>query len=72
MAGFIDNHEIEIPCKNGGRKTIKTIGWIKTHAELACACGTTISLVTDQFKRQLRDVEKSIEDFKRAIKKLAK
>jgi hypothetical protein len=48
MSGLFDDAEIEIPCYCG-RKTKKTVGWIKNHSQFTCACGTVISLKSDEF-----------------------
>jgi hypothetical protein len=62
MRGFLDNSEIEIPCDNCGRKTKKSIGWIKSHRVLPCVCGTRIKLYTGQFKSDIAKVERSLTD----------
>ncbi len=72
MAGFLDSAEIEIPCENCQRKTKKTIVWIKSNKEFTCACGTTIKLEAEQFKREIAKAEKSFSDLQRTIKNLVK
>lgn len=71
MAGFLDDAEIEIPC-DCGRKTKKTIGWIKRHTQFTCDCGTKITLHANQFKGEIAKVERSFADMQRALKKLGK
>ncbi len=67
-SGF-DNEEIDIQCENCSRKTKKTIGWIKCNKVLNCTCGTTISLETDQFKRELKKI---VSDLERTFKNFGK
>jgi uncharacterized Zn finger protein len=62
MPGFLDSSEIEIPCENCGRKTKKSIEWIKSHRVLACTCGTRMKLNTSQFKSDIAKVERSLTD----------
>ena len=69
MAGFLDDAEIEIPCANCNRKTKKSIGWIKGNSQFACACGTVISLRSDQFNREITNVEASIRSLQDSLKK---
>ena len=72
MSNIFDNEQIEIPCENCGRKTKKTIGWIKRNKQLNCTCDTIISLETDQFKRELKKIEKSFSDLERTLKNFGK
>lgn len=72
MPGFLDNEQIEIPCKNCGRKSKKSIGWIKSHTEFSCACGTRIRLQASQFKSEIAKVERSLGDLERSLKNFGK
>lgn len=72
MPGFLDNEEIEIPCENCGRKSKKSIGWIKGHTEFSCACGTRIRLQASQFKSEIAKVERSLADVQRSLKNFGK
>lgn len=72
MSGLLDKQEIEIPCDKCGRKTKKSIGWIKTHSEYVCGCGTTIKLDTRQFKSEIAEVERSFANLQRVFKKSGK
>lgn len=65
MPGFLDAAEIPIPCEKCGRTTKKSIGWLKTHRELTCTCGTHIRLDADDLRRKVADMERSL---KRAFK----
>ncbi len=71
MSGFLDKAPIEIPCPGCGRKVKKTVGWIQTHSDYACpGCGTPIHLDASQFRREMRKVDRSLDDFKRTIDRL--
>jgi len=72
MVNFLDAIEIEIPCENCSRKIKKSIGWIKSHQEFTCPCGTTIVLKTDQVRREIAKVERSLDGFKRSLEKIGK
>jgi hypothetical protein len=72
MAGFLDSTEIEIPCENCSSKTKKSIGWIKSHKEFTCACGTKITLDASQFKSEIAKVEKSFADLQKTLKSFGK
>ncbi len=72
MAGFLDGAEIEIPCEKCGRKTKKSIGWIKTHGRFTCSCGTEISIDASQFKAEIAKAERSVASLQSALKNLGK
>ncbi len=68
MSDFLSSAEIDIPCTNCGRKTKKSIGWIKSHSDFICACGTEIHVDANQFKSEIAKVERSLGDLQRTIK----
>lgn len=72
MTGFLDSQEIEIPCKNCSRKTKKSIGWIKSHKDFTCACGTHITLDASQFKSEIAKVERSLASLQKTLKNFGK
>ena len=72
MAGFLDSSEIEIPCENCGRKTKKSIGWIKMHRNFTCRCGTEITLNASQFKTEIAKAEKALAGLQSSLKKFGK
>jgi hypothetical protein len=39
MAGLLDDIEVELVCRGCGRKTAKTVGWIRSHEQFVCSCG---------------------------------
>ncbi len=67
-----DSSEIEITCTNCGRKTEKTVRWIKNNSQFTCPCGTTIRLDTAQFKGKIAEVEASIARLQDSFKKFGK
>ena len=67
MAVFLDGHTMSVRCPSCGRKTVQTIGWIKTHKRMACAgCQTTISLHSAELVSEIKRVENMLDDFARA------
>jgi len=72
MSGFLDNTEIEIPCEKCGRKTKKSIGWIKSNSSFSCSCGTRIHLNTSQFKGEIAKAERSFGNLERTLKNFGK
>lgn len=63
---------VAIPCPACGRKTKKSIRWIKTHTQLACACGVVTRLEASQFRRQIAAAERALARFQSALKQLNK
>lgn len=58
--GPLDNQLLDIPCQNCRHVTKKSIGWVKTNCQFTCVCGTKIILDTDQFRRQIADLERRL------------
>ena len=55
--GLFDDGIIEVPCPKCSKKHKKTIGWLRSHREIACSCGVGIVLDHAQFKRDLKGVD---------------
>jgi len=72
LKDVVSGAELDLPCENCGRKTRKTIGWIKTHKQFTCGCGTVVRLDTDQFNREIRKVEAAFTNLERSFKGLGK
>jgi hypothetical protein len=72
MSGFLDSAEIELPCENCGRKTKKTIGWVKSNRGFTCGCGTRINIDASKFKGEIAKVEHSFGDIQRTLRNLGK
>ena len=60
---MFDSQTIDIPCENCNRNTPKSIRWLKSNKKFTCSCGTIINLDSSDFIRQIKDIEKSIDDF---------
>lgn len=67
MSGLIDDSEVDLPCENCGHVTKKNIGWIKSHSEFICVCGTRISLDTDEFRSDLAKIERAFADLQSTL-----
>lgn len=72
MSGFFDTTTIPIPCSKCGRKTDKTIGWLKSHKKFSCVCGTVIEVESSQFLREMAKTDRAIVDFKRKLEMINK
>ncbi len=65
---IIDKAEIGIRCPSCGYEIKKQIGWLRTHKDMACtACGSAISLETEQFKASIQRANKALDDFRRKL-----
>ncbi len=71
MAGqsILDGQPFDLPCPNCGRKTTKTVGWVKRHSQFTCTCGTVVTLEKSSFLKGIGDAERSIDRFKRNIRR---
>ena len=72
MSSLFDDAGIEVACERCGHKTMKTIGWIKSHTQLTCQCGTLINIDSSQLQSGLKEVDRSLEDFKKTLRKFGK
>lgn len=72
MSGILDSTIIDVPCPNCSRTIEKSIGWITTHDQLVCACGTTIALESRDLRTKLADVERELAQLQRLAKNLGK
>lgn len=69
MTTLFDNSGIELPCQSCGRKTKKSIRWVKDHNEFTCTCGALNRFSADQFKARIGEIETRIAGLKSIIKK---
>ncbi|MDM4014985.1 hypothetical protein [Roseiconus lacunae] len=70
MQTSLSKQTIEIPCENCGRKTAKSIGWVKANKLFVCACGTNITLDASKLNGEIAKVERSLKDLEQTLKKL--
>ena len=57
---MFDKQSIDIPCANCGRKTSKTIGWLKTNRQMTCRCGTVLNLDTSDLRAKIKQLERQL------------
>lgn len=70
---MFDDAKIDLPCPHCGKKTAKTVRWLKSHSEMAChACGELFQLDTKELKSGLSAAEKKVADLKRQLSRLGK
>ena len=60
MANHLDSAEIELPCGNCGRKTKKSIGWVKSNRSFNCSCGSRVEFDPNQFRQQIAKIENAL------------
>jgi len=60
VSGLFDFKSVDIECECG-KKHPKTIGWLKTHSQFMCSCGTKITLEADEFRRDLRKIDEAAQ-----------
>ena len=70
--GLVDNANIELPCKNCGRKTKKSIAWVNANRQFTCTCGSTSTLDTRQLKAELTKVDAAFALLQKSLKKFNK
>lgn len=56
--GVLDNTVIKITCPQCGKEIKKQLRWFKSHSAACPGCGVTFN--TDQLRRVVNDVEKSL------------
>ena len=64
---MFDKHELSLPCSHCGRKTKKSIGWIKRHQQFTCVCGVT-TFKANELIRGIREADRTIDKFKRNLR----
>lgn len=72
MTGFLDDLAIELPCGHCGRKSKKTIGWINSHPQFTCSCGTVTRINTDKFKPEIAKANAAFKKLGDSIKSLGR
>lgn len=69
---MFEKAEIPITCGHCGRQTKKTVSWLNSNRTLHCGCGARIDIDASQFSREMKKVEKAVDDFKRSIKRFSR
>lgn len=59
MTGIVDDQTLDLPCPKCGKKTKKTVRWVKANKQFTCSCGTAITLDADQFRAEIAKLEKA-------------
>jgi endogenous inhibitor of DNA gyrase (YacG/DUF329 family) len=68
-----DSNVITIPCPNCGEKIDETIGRLKQDPKIPCpGCGKILAIDAEQFRQGEKSAEKSLDDFRRTLRKLGK
>jgi lysyl-tRNA synthetase class I len=61
MVGFFDKQTLELPCPKCGKKTKKTVAWLKANSKFKCSCGADITVDSSKLHKDLGKVEQSID-----------
>ena len=67
MVGVFDKETIKLECPTCGKKTKKTLAWLKSNSKLTCVCGTTIN--TSQTGQALKKADQAVEKLRRTLQK---
>ncbi len=68
---FFDDQPIDIACSKCGRKTPKTVRWIRRYSYLDCAgCGTRVILERDKFIAEVKRISREFEDLRRSFERI--
>lgn len=58
--GPFDDAEIKIPCPGCGKTNKQTVGWLRSHSQVAClGCGFLIPLPMREARRELDKINKA-------------
>jgi hypothetical protein len=60
MSGVIENYVFPVICPKCGAQMQKSIAWFRENNEIACPCGTTIYLETDELISVIDQLEGAI------------
>lgn len=68
-----DDIEIKIPCPDCGKTNKQTVGWLRSHSQVAClGCGFLISPQTSEARRELQKIDKAWTKLVAALNKIRK
>lgn len=64
--GAFDDQKLTVPCQKCGHKMQASVATIKRSPLLTCSsCGTKTQVNASQFKSELAEVDRALENFKR-------
>ena len=69
MNGIVDDQTLELPCPHCGKKTAKTVRWVKANQQFTCACGTAVTLDAEQFRAEIAKLDKAFASLGSMFKK---
>ncbi len=73
MPGFFDDLAVPIPCERCGKKSRQEPSLIQLDSNFTCPfCGGVNEIDPAQFREQLGRLEKSLDDFGKAVMKIAR
>lgn len=66
------DEEIELTCKNCGRKTTKSLSWVQDNNEVICDCGTLIPVDATKFNKEVSKAESTADGAQGLMEKLGR
>jgi hypothetical protein len=67
MDSPFENHVLPIVCPKCGATIEKPVAWFRQNDELACPCGTTMRLVTDEILAAIDALEIALKRAQRPL-----
>jgi len=59
---MFENQTIDLTCTKCNTKHSKKIGWIKSHNQFTCSCGTIIRVDSKDLHKKIGDIERSFKN----------
>jgi len=70
---MFEKAKLGIPCPACGKKTEKTVAWIKANDEFVCAgCGGNVSVDRKELLAGLKKADKAVAEFRKSLGKFGK
>lgn len=70
---MFEKKEIGITCPECGKKTKKSVAWIKANDNLTCSgCGSTVTVQNEKLLSGLKEAEQTVANFRKSLGKFGK
>lgn len=71
MPNHLDKMTLDISCTSCGKKTAKSIAWLKSHNVFVCGiCGSSFPIDRNQISTAIDKAAKALPKFGKGIRKL--
>lgn len=65
---MFETQQVGLPCPKCAHRAEKTIAWIKANDDFLCeACGTHVSMKSEQLLAGIKKAEKGIEKLRKSL-----